>query len=157
MFEESICKTTWGSYFTQKIVVRAMMVGLGNILFCEAIKVDVAELEAKRQKNQLLRQKSAFKQYVFTVHTIWGFGMCYWIAWEICGWGYWSTFYGPKKNISWMDKKEEMIVNIFFLGRGLSMKPEVPTRNIWRCMKHGVYLHTESTTKICLQFWLNSA
>jgi hypothetical protein len=47
-----------------------MMVGLGNILFCEAIKVDVAELEAKRQKNQLLRQKSAFKQYVFTVHTI---------------------------------------------------------------------------------------
>ncbi len=62
-----------------------------------------------------------------------------------------------RENISSMDKKEEMIVTIFYLGRGLSMKPEVMTGNIYSCMNHGVCLHTKSSTKICLQFWMNSA
>jgi hypothetical protein len=39
------------NYSTQKIVVPIMIVGLGNTVFCEATKVDLAESEAKHQKN----------------------------------------------------------------------------------------------------------
>jgi hypothetical protein len=58
--------------------------------------------------------------------------------------------------LSSMDKKEEMIVTIFFLGRVLSMKPKVPTRNIYSFMNCGVCLHKESSTNICLQYWMSS-
>ncbi len=54
--------------------------------------------------------------------------------------------------ISLMDKKKEMIVLIIVLGKELSMKPEKMTRNIYSFMNCGVCLHTESSTKICLQF-----
>ncbi len=37
------------------------------------------------------------------------------------------------------------------------MKPEAMTSNIYSCMNYGVCLHTESSTKICLQFWFNLA
>ncbi len=46
--------------------------------------------------------------------------------------------------------------NKYLFGQGISMKPVVMTRNIYSFMNHGVYLHTESSTKICLQFWMNS-
>ncbi len=35
------------NYSTQKNVVPIMIVGLGNTVFCEATKVDLAELEDK--------------------------------------------------------------------------------------------------------------
>ncbi len=44
----------------------------------------------------------------------------------------------------------------YLLGKELSMKPVVTTRNIYSCMNHGVCLPTESSTKICLQFWMKS-
>ncbi len=44
----------------------------------------------------------------------------------------------------------------YLLGKELSMKPVVMTRNIYSFMNHGVCLHTENSTKICLQFWMNS-
>jgi hypothetical protein len=55
-----------------------------------------------------------------------------------------------------MDKKKEMIVLIIFLGKELSMRPLVMTRNIYSFMNRGVCVNTESFTKICLQFWMNS-
>jgi hypothetical protein len=54
--------------------------------------------------------------------------------------------------ISLMDKKKEMIVLIIVLGKELSMKPEVMTRNIYSFMNHGVCLHTESSTKSVCNF-----
>ncbi len=58
--------------------------------------------------------------------------------------------------ISSMDKKKQMIVLIIFLGKELSMKPVVMTRNIYSFINHDVCFHTESSTKICLQFQMNS-
>jgi hypothetical protein len=49
---------TWMNYSTQKIVVPVMIIGLGNIVFCEAIKVDLAESEDKCQKNQPQKNKN---------------------------------------------------------------------------------------------------
>jgi hypothetical protein len=53
-----------------------------------------------------------------------------------------------------MDKKKAMIVLIIFLGKELSMKPVVTSRNIYSFMSCDVCLHTESLAKICLQFWI---
>ncbi len=43
------------------------------------------------------KQETAFKHCVFTLHTIWGFRMCYWIACEISKCGYGAAFFGPEK------------------------------------------------------------
>jgi hypothetical protein len=67
-----------------------------------------------------------------------------------------SNILWTRETISLMDKKKEMIVLIIFLGKELSMKPVVMTKNIYSFMSCGVCLHTESSTKICLQFWMNS-
>jgi hypothetical protein len=55
-----------------------------------------------------------------------------------------------------IDKEKKKIVLIIFLGKELSMKPVMMTKNIYRFMNYGVCLHTESSIKICLQFWMNS-
>jgi hypothetical protein len=46
------------NYSTQKIVVPVMMAGLGNIVFCEAIKVDLAESEDNCRNNQPQKKKN---------------------------------------------------------------------------------------------------
>jgi hypothetical protein len=60
-FDESIYKTARddkGVLFFSKNIVPVMTVGLGNIPFCEAVKVVVAESEVKPHKNQLLSRKT---------------------------------------------------------------------------------------------------
>jgi hypothetical protein len=57
-----------------------------------------------------------------------------------------------QKNISLIDKKKE----ITFWGKESSMKQVAMTGNIYSCMNHGVCLPTESSTKICLSFWMRS-
>jgi hypothetical protein len=44
----------------------------------------------------------------------------------------------------------------YLFRQGIIKKPVVMIRNIYSFMYHGVCLHTESSTKICLQFWMNS-
>ncbi len=46
------------NYSTQKNVVPIMIVGLGNTVFCEAIKVDLAESEDKCQRNHFQKKKN---------------------------------------------------------------------------------------------------
>jgi hypothetical protein len=46
------------NYSTQKLVVPVMIVGLGNLFFCEAIEVYLAESEDICQKNQPQRNKN---------------------------------------------------------------------------------------------------
>jgi hypothetical protein len=49
-----------------------MIVGLGNTVFCEAVKVDLAESEDKHQKIISRREESTFKHTlkhcVFALH-----------------------------------------------------------------------------------------
>ncbi len=56
---------TWMNYSTQKIVVPIMIVGLGNTVFCEATKVDMAESEDKRQKNHFQKKKNQLSSMHF--------------------------------------------------------------------------------------------
>ncbi len=54
---------TQKNYSTQKIFVPIMILGLGNTVFCEAIKVDLAESEDKRKKKSFPeKEESTFKQ-----------------------------------------------------------------------------------------------
>jgi hypothetical protein len=47
-------------------------------------------------------------------------------------------------------QEEGDVCNDHLLGKELSMKPVVMTRNIYSFMNRGVSLHTESSTKFCL-------
>ncbi len=136
-------------YFTKRIVVPVMIIGW-NIVFVRQLKFIWQNQQLKLiWQNQKLNVEKIFQ------------ALCLWDVLLNCMGNMQmrllSYILWTQEIISSMDKKKEMIVTIFFLGKKLSMKPVVMTRNIYSFMNCCVCLHTESSTKICLQFWMNSA
>ncbi len=68
---------TWMNYSTHKNSCTSHDCRIGEYFFCEEIKVDLAESEDKLKKTAPDNQESAFKHYIFSLHTIRQFGMCY--------------------------------------------------------------------------------
>jgi hypothetical protein len=144
--------------FYSKNSVPVMIIGLGNIVF-------VRQLKLIWQNQQLMLIWQNQKLNVGKIFQ----ALCFYFAYYLRVWDVLlncmqnlrmrllSYILWIREIISSMDKKKEMIVTIFFLGKELSMKPVVTTRNIYSFMNRGVCLHTESSTKICLQFRMNSA
>jgi hypothetical protein len=131
------------------------MIGLGSIVF-------VRQLELIRQNQKLNVKKISLREARISFQALCLYFAYYLRIWDVLlncmrnlRMRLLSYILWTRENISTIDKKEEMIVTIFYFGKELSMKPEVMTGNIYSCMNHGVCFHTETSTKICLQFLLN--
>ena len=61
------------------------------------------------------------------------------------------------KNIFFNEQEERDDHNNFLFGQGTINDFTGVEKEYLSCIIHGVCSHTESFTKICLQFWLNSA
>ncbi len=127
-------------YSTQKIVVPVMIIGLGNNVFVRQLKLI--------WQNQKLNVKKIFQSLCL-------YFACYLRIWDVL---LNAKFADESTKLHSLDPRNiSSIVTIFFLGKELSMKPVVITRNIYSFMNRGVCLHTESSTEIGLQFRMNSA
>ncbi len=129
---------------------------IGEYCFREAIKVDLAELEDKRQKNHSQKKKNRYSSTpsstVCLLCTLFEDLGCAIDLHEKIANEVTALHSLDPRNYLLMDKKKE----ITFLGKESSMKQVVMTRNIYSCMNCGVCLPTESSTKIFLSFWMKS-
>ncbi len=91
---------------------------IGEYSFCEAVKVDVAELEVKNCKNQLSSRENQLSSTVSLLCVLFedlgcALKLCKKCADNVTE----QCFLDPKIYIFSTDKKKEMIVTILFFGR----------------------------------------
>jgi hypothetical protein len=120
---------------------------IGEYCFCEAVKVDLAESEDKRQKNHFRKKNnqlsSTLSNTVSLFHALFEDLGCAIELHKTKRMRILSYILWTREFIFLMDKKEE----ITFLSKESSIKRVSMTRNIYSCMNHGVCLPTERSMK----------
>ncbi len=118
--------------------------------FCEATKVDLAELEDKCQKNYFQKKKNQLSSTLSSTVCL----LCALFEDLGCAIELHKKIANENTELHSLDLRNYLFngqeKEITFLGKESSMKQVSMTRNIYSCMNRDVCSPTESSIKICL-------
>ncbi len=123
---------------------------IGEYCFCEAIRVDLAELEDKRQKNHFQKKKNQYSRTLSSTVCLLralfeDLGCAIELHEKIVNRVTVLHFLNPRNYLFHGQEEGDYLFGQGIINEGVSM-----IRKIYSCMNHGVCLPTESSTKICL-------